>query len=230
VKNACDESIKSDCLSELVLLKIQELIINKEFREGNYLPSEKDLVERFGVGKSSVREAIKMLQVLGAVQSKQGKGTCISDNLSSNVLTSLQFSLMLQQNTPEELSEFRTMYEAAFMEMAAGKATEEDKNRIRKLYIQLADKFYEGSLTVDDDLEFHKAILEITRNPFIVKIGNMIFEMLKPAYENSNYYSKEKALTDHSSIMEAFLGEHPGNINKAAGRMRNTSHKKKIGI
>ena len=209
-----DESLKADSLSELVLYKIQEMILNKEFQPGDYLPSEKELSEKFGVGKSSVREAVKMLQVLGVVQARQGKGTCIREHISSNIITSLQFSLMLQQNTLEELLEFRKMYDSAFMKMAAQKATGEEKENIRALFKRFEAKYHAGKLTVQDDLEFHYAILETTHNPFIMQIGYMIFEMLRPSFVNSEYYTKEIALTEHKNILEAFLGNDPDNVNK----------------
>jgi GntR family transcriptional repressor for pyruvate dehydrogenase complex len=197
------ENLKSNNLSELVLKRIQQLILNKEFKPGDLLPSEKEISERFGVGKSSVREAIKMLHVLGVVESKQGIGTRIRETLGSDVMTSLLLNLTLQQSTSQQLLEFREMFEVAYTEMAMEKATEADKQKLLENIEIIEDKFKEGKLSVDDDIEFHKVILEMTRNPFVIKIGHTVFELLRPSM-HSQYYSTEKAVSDHKSIVEAF--------------------------
>ena len=102
-KGCIEPVIKNSSLSELVMQKIQHSILHKEFQAGTLLPSEKDLSERYGVGKSSVREALKMLHALGVVNPVQGKGTYLRKTLQHQVLTPLLYELMLMESTAEDL-------------------------------------------------------------------------------------------------------------------------------
>ena len=86
-------------LSKLVVDKIKEGIINKTLNPGDFLPSENELSEKIGVGKSSVREAVKMLEALGVVKIRKGYGSQIVDSIDSSVLNPLVFQLLLINST-----------------------------------------------------------------------------------------------------------------------------------
>ena len=112
---------RENTLSQLVLDSIQNSIRDGEFKPGELLPSEREMSERYGVGKSSIREAIKMLQVLGVVESAQGKGTYLKESIGPQILRPLLLDMMLQRSSAEELYEFRLMFEQAYMSLAAAK-------------------------------------------------------------------------------------------------------------
>ena len=114
-------------LSQLVLESIQESIRDGEFRPGEALPSERELAERYGVGKSSIREAVKMLQVLGVVETAQGRGTYLRRSVGPQILRPLLLDMMLLRTSADELYEFRLFFDRAYLRLAAEKATDEDK-------------------------------------------------------------------------------------------------------
>ena len=90
---------RENTLSQLVLDSIQNSIRDGEFKPGELLPSEREMSERYGVGKSSIREAIKMLQVLGVVESAQGKGTYLKESIGPQILRPLLLDMMLQRSS-----------------------------------------------------------------------------------------------------------------------------------
>ena len=94
---------RENTLSHLVLQNIQNSIRDGEFKPGECLPSERELAERYGVGKSSIREAVKMLQVLGVVESSQGRGTYLRESLGPQIFRPLLLDMMLQRSSAEEL-------------------------------------------------------------------------------------------------------------------------------
>lgn len=98
---------RESTLSQLVLESIQESIRSGEFRPGEALPSERELAERYGVGKSSIREAVKMLQVLGVVETAQGRGTYLRRSAGPQMLQPLLFDMTLQRENAGELYDFR---------------------------------------------------------------------------------------------------------------------------
>ena len=127
---------RENTLSQLVLENIQNSIRDGEFKPGECLPSERELAERYGVGKSSIREAVKMLQVLGVVESSQGKGTYLRQSLGPQIFRPLLLDMMLQRSSAEELYEFRVIFDIAALKLAITKATQNEKQALR-------EKFYE---------------------------------------------------------------------------------------
>ena len=115
-------------LSKMVVDKIKEGLISGELRPGDFLPSETELSERFGVGKSSVREAIKMLEALGVVEICKGNGSRIRTAVDTTVINPLIFQLILQsgEESREKLAEFRKMIEISVSLMAVDNAAADD--------------------------------------------------------------------------------------------------------
>ena len=196
--------IKNSSLSELVLQKIQQSILHKEFKPGELLPSEKELSERYGVGKSSVRESLKMLHALGVVNPVQGKGTYLRKALQHQVLAPLLYELMLMDSTAEDLYELRMMFDVAYMRIAVAKATDEDKALAKARFIEYRE-LYEANLPADiADKAYHKVMLDATRNKFIIKIGQLIMDLCSPYLEKSNDIHNQEALDSHEKLLEIF--------------------------
>lgn len=203
-KGCIEPVIKNSSLSELVMQKIQHSILHKEFQAGTLLPSEKDLSERYGVGKSSVREALKMLHALGVVNPVQGKGTYLRKTLQHQVLTPLLYELMLMESTAEDLYELRLMFDVAYMRIAAAKATEEDKALAKARFLEYKE-LYAANLPADiADKAYHKVMLDATRNQFIIKIGQLIMDLCSPYLEKSNDIRNKDALDSHEKLLEIF--------------------------
>lgn len=196
---------RENTLSQLVLESIQSSIRDGEFKAGELLPSEKKMSERYGVGKSSIREAIKMLQILGVVESSQGRGTYLRESLGPQIMKPLLFDMMLQHSSAEELYEFRLMFDIAYLKMAIGKATKEDKQEARDKFIEY--KTLSNALdpaTDRADQEFHRIMLNATRNQFIIKMGILIMELCRPYVKKSNSIIDGTVMKNHKKIMEMF--------------------------
>jgi GntR family transcriptional repressor for pyruvate dehydrogenase complex len=93
-----------------VMLKLKELIISDEYHVGDKIPTEAELAQRFGIGRSSIREAIKVFQYLGIVETRVPKGTflCKDNTMAAELLT--WFSI-LEKKTIYEILEFREVFE-----------------------------------------------------------------------------------------------------------------------
>lgn len=83
-------------LSKMVVEKIKEGLISGEIVPGEYLPSENELTERLGVGKSSIREAIKMLEAMGVVETCKGNGSRVRTSVDSDIMNPLVFQIVLR--------------------------------------------------------------------------------------------------------------------------------------
>lgn len=199
---------RESTLSQLVLDSIQKSILNGEFCPGKPLPSERELAEHYGVGKSSIREAIKMLQVLGVVESTQGKGTFLRESIGPQIMRPFLFDMMLQRSTAEELYEFRLMFAQAYIPLAASKATQEEKEAAK-----IALKEYKRLQEIDDeaadvaDQHFHRIMLEATRNHFIINMGMMIMDLCRPYSKKGNHIINDTVMANHERLLYVFCSQ-----------------------
>ena len=94
-------------------------------------------------------------------------------------------------------------------------ATKEDIDRIREMHRRFEKAIDQGSETAEDDIGFHMAILNATHNQFVIRLGQTILELFKPAMIKALKSNPEAALRDHSQILEAFRGRDKDTLNKA---------------
>lgn len=216
-------SLKTESLSEQVLYRIQASIMSGQIKPGDYLPSEREMAEQFGVGKSSVREAIKMLQVLGILEPKPGKGTRVRDSLSEHALTPMLLQLMITNAPQSELYEFREMFEEAYTVVALKKVTDDDFDRLYER-LQACKKSEEAGLpSLDEDFAFHLEILKITRNSYIIQVGTMLMQLfmnplgriLHSNIRNLNMFT----YTDHEEIYYALKSRDDDRVRKCVRKL-----------
>ena len=139
---------------------------------GSKLPSEYTLAEVFGVGRSTVREAIKGLVTKGVLEVKRGSGTFVK----SAVMT-IDDPLGLSQLEDKyrlamELFDVRILLEPEVAAVACTNATEEDKKHIKELCDEVEQLYTDGKNHIQKDMEFHEAIAKCS--------GNRVFEILIP--------------------------------------------------
>ena len=211
-------SIHQPSVVEQIIESVKQAIMRGELRRGQRLPSELELSQQLGVGRSAVREAMKILEAMGVVVIQQGSGTFIADKPSSKLLNPLMFAIMLEAGMALEFYELRYTTQVGYCELAAEKATDEDWERI-----EAARKYLEGYVKrpeidpqtlCDLDLAFHAAILEATHNPLIMKIGLTVEEL----FFNSIYTSMSGSgniVKHHQILVEALRDGSPATIRAA---------------
>lgn len=197
-------SIERNSVALQVLERIKSALIRGELQPGDYLPSETVLAQRFQIGKSSVREAIKMLQAIGVVEVRRGQGTVIREQPGSPLVDPLDFGVILARGLTKEVLDFRGMFEPAYTLMAMERATEADHRAIRQAIDDLAAAISNGEQTARHDIAFHRAILHATRNPMTIRVGETLLQLIEAALETSMQNFPETALRDHRAIYAAF--------------------------
>ena len=198
-----------------VVKKIEEALINREIKPGDYLPPEAVLAKDLNVGKSSVREALKMLQAMGVVDIKQGQGTQIRTQLGENLINPMIFQLIIENNQPKDIVELRKMFEPAYTLLAMENASDEDIKVIQAMHDRFEEAINQGIETAEDDINFHMAILRATHNHFVIRLGQTILELFKPAMIKSLEGNPQTALRDHRCILEAFRAKDEHKVRQA---------------
>ena len=200
------EKIKDNStLSQKIIKHIKNALINKELKGGDKLPTENELAEGFGVSRTAVREAFKMLVAIGVAEIRQRDGTYIAKDISSPVIDPLIFSLILEDRTPHELLEVRKMIEVGILEVLLNKVTDEDIKKMDAAVGELEQSYKGGErdrdILTNLDLKFHYAFAEATHNPSIEKIAKTIWDVFIVSIKKSVSY--EKAYVHHKQILEA---------------------------
>jgi len=203
--------------------RVRDELIEGLLKSGDRLPSEKELASKFSVSRNAVREAMKMLKATGMVEIRQGRGTYIATNISSPVVDSLIFSLILDDGTPEKLLELREMLEIGVLEIVIKNATQRDIEKMEKA-IKLMEKDDERrerdrKIIENHDLTFHHAFVGATHNPLIAKIAKTVWKMFAPSIGKSSQFTLKETVEVHRDVLQ---GVKERNIEKAKAAIYNS--------
>jgi DNA-binding FadR family transcriptional regulator len=203
---------------ELLAQRLLGLIVGGEIPAGGPLPSERELVERYGVGRSSVREALRTLESKGLINQK-GKGRFVAAEPQNPLNTSLQVLLELQEVDRGELFEVREVLECETAAFAAERRTDEDVQAIAETIDAMAAGLDSADRYIDSDLQFHLAIARASRNRIALLMMHAIREILRRSL--LSHYNvpggPEGSVEHHRRIFEAIVA---GDAELARERMR----------
>lgn len=174
---------------EIIIESIKTLLITKQVRPGDRLPTENELAESLQISRGSVREAMKILSSFGIVTIRRGDGTYVSENMSGGLIDPLLFQLILTDFDKNKLLELRELMEIGMMKIVVEKGTDEAIKKIREAHLKMANAVDSGKASSRElaqmDSDFHSAIVAATDNPLIRKIYGFVMEMFLPSLETS---------------------------------------------
>lgn len=160
--------------TDIVVNSIKEAIETGKLHVGDQLPKEEELASQLGVGRSSLREGMKILAAYGVVESRQGEGTFIVDHSAENFSEFLGF--FPGDDKQMTFLELRRVIEVGNIVAVCGKATPEDIKNLAKL-VHVFDEPREEKDYVEADKDFHAYLLNMLHNPMLTQISNMIMHM-----------------------------------------------------
>ena len=168
-----------------IMTQLSQAILEGDFKPGEKLPSEAILCEKLGVGRNSLREAIRMLNAMGVMETKRGQGTFLRDTVTDDVFNPLIFQLILEPKRTSDVYELRVMVETIVVIMAIKKASKVEIARIREL-IETTDKIFKSKTAtleelVDLDIQFHIEVAKCVHNPLIEAIIEKLVLMFRPS-------------------------------------------------
>jgi len=201
-------------LPDKVIEQIKNIIIEGKLQPGDKLPAERELAERFSVGRTTVREALKALSYVGIIK-KVREGTIVNRNISSFFIDSLTQMLILKHLDFEDLFETRKILEVKLAALAARRATIEDIEMIEKILKEMSEKAnYNTHEFVNADIRFHEAIAEAAQNRVLYEIFVAVRLLLRKAQEEVIKYPgiMKRSLKYHQQIFEAIKKQ---NVSKA---------------
>src|SRR5437879_8111842 len=128
------EPIRNTRIYAEVASQIQRLIADGRLRPGDHLPPERELAERFGVSRTSVRDAIRVLELMGLLEPRQGEGTVVRDLSPDSLVSPLTSLLVRNRALLADLLDVRKMIEPSLAARAAVQALSADLARLEQLF------------------------------------------------------------------------------------------------
>ncbi len=191
------------------------LIRQGRLQHGDRLPSERDLAKKFGVSRSSVREAIRSLELQALVVSKRGSGTFINtENLSGNiesVMAMVTAALSTGSADLTDIFEMRHLLEPPIAALAARRATEDDVRALREILYEQRRQIDAGETGVESDTAFHFALASATHNSALIQVVHAVEDILQLSRDRSLQEPgrPQRSLESHWQILETIEGGQP---------------------
>lgn len=165
--------IKSSSIVEQIIDALTTAIINQDLRPGDKIPTETELMELLGVGRNSIREAIKMLISYGVLEIRRAEGTFIKQGFSGIMLNPLLYGVILSSSSSSQtaLMEVRELIETGLLKLARQKISEKDKrylnHQFSSLVHALEGKETDVGVIFQADNLFHESISSVCQSPII---------------------------------------------------------------
>lgn len=203
-----------DLVNEVVN-RVREEILGGRISSGEQLPAEAEMVSRFGVSRTVIREAMRTLRAQGFVEISRGRIPRVRPADAKHAVESLGFLLARNHQTPLSLLEVRRPLETEVAALAAQRATPEHLIRLAENVQQLTEA---KSLTerIGIDLKFHETLAMATGNPIFPLLFRVLAELLKDSLRKTHQrVGVERTVIGHHAILKAVKTGDPELARKA---------------
>lgn len=212
-----DKPIKRVSIVDSVLKRITDLIQKGDLKPGEKLPTIKAFSEKMQVGASSVREALKQLQIMGIIVIKQGEGTFINDKVSINHISDrLGYLLDIKKPDISYCVEARKIIERGTVALAAERASEKEINNLNESIQRMKKVIDNPKEFALENINFHLNIAKASKNPLLLIIFDTIHDLFieeqKGVAEALDL--KSQSIESHGSIYNAIKNHDVGKAIK----------------
>lgn len=197
-------------LSRAVAEEIQRQIREGALRPGDRLPTERDLMTTFAVGRNTVREAVQSLVAMGVVDVRPGRGTRILTASNGAVAEAITMSALLAEPTVNDLFDFRTLLEGEMAALAAERATETDLVQISQAQAAHERVASHGLSVHEVDLAFHRSIAHASHNVIYTRVHDVLCDLLtgaRPATDT--VLGADESAREHKQVVTAIRAHNP---------------------
>lgn len=189
---------------EDVVSQILSHIKNGQLKKGDQLPTERDLAETFKVSRTTVREAIRSLESMNMVESRQGNGTYVLANKDIEV-QNLCSALFRERDDLIDIFHVRNIIEPSIAQLAAERATPAEIRELETIVGQHETNLTAGSPTIDTDTAFHMALAKAAKNRVLGRLVNALIDLLSESRQEALQSGRRGAesLKGHWNILKA---------------------------
>jgi GntR family transcriptional repressor for pyruvate dehydrogenase complex len=197
--------IQKISIAEEMANQIMDLISNGSLRPGQRLPSERELCEHFGSSRSSLREALRSLSMVGVLNARVGDGTSVAVNGGKFMRKVMEWRMITEKHDIENLLEVRVSLEALSAAKAAINATPKDMSELRGLVSKMKTCGKQEAQFARLDAEFHVLIAKASGNTLILDLVSMIRSQLIRALTKALHSPNaiELSIKEHLTLLDS---------------------------
>jgi len=215
---------RSGSLSDRVAAEIGRRIVTGQFGPGDSLPTEPKLQEEFGVSRTAVREAIRLLSAKGLTVSRPKIGTKVRPRADWNMLDTEVLRWQIDERPSDEfihsLFEMREIIEPAAAARAAERATPDEVEALRLAFEGIKGRQRGSSDQIKSDLAFHMIVLEASHNPMLRSVGSLIESGLVISFSLGwRTEASDASVLQHRDVYEAIRDKNPDEAYLAMRRL-----------
>lgn len=197
-------------LSRQVLRSLLENISSRGLGPEDKLPTERELAHDLRVGRNTVREALKSLEMIGALERRPKRGSVIQA-VDLSLLGEVTQALWLRTDEDAiEMYEARRTIELGVLRLAAANATDEDFQRMEEANAQMEHDHAQGFAPTESDAAFHQALLGASHNRFLIQFGRLLEEFFRDVRQRYRHDAAvaKRTLDEHRQIVTALRRGH----------------------
>lgn len=209
-------------LSDMVEEELEQMIRRKEFAQGEQLPSERELMEFFNVGRPSVREALAALKRKGLVQINNGERARVTMPSADTIISELSGmakDFLTQPGGIAHFEQLRLFFESSLVRYAAEYATDDQIAQLTKALEINSQSLDDNTLFIRSDVDFHRVLAEIPGNPIFKAIHVALLDWLiaaRPTVPDRELYEHNSvSYQQHIAIVDAIRQRDPDAADRA---------------
>jgi GntR family transcriptional repressor for pyruvate dehydrogenase complex len=203
--------IESKRTFEEISSKVKALIFEGTLKPGDKLPPEVELAKQFGVGRQSVREALRLLELSGfvSVQKGYGGGPIVQNTISTRIRNLYLDAFRMEKITIEEFTTVRSVIEKAILNEVIDTADESDIKRLQENLARAQELIANEEMATDENFDFHALLARASKNKvFIIleKSINAIHRNLR-SRSTADFKTTRNAVKAHQKILDAIINK-----------------------
>ena len=199
------EPVRRSRIYEHIVDQIHALIREGRWAPGDQIPPERELAERFRVSRTSVREALRALEMQGIIESRQGGGTFVRSADTEALVPPLAAAILRGQREMTEVLEVRELIEPGISRLAAMRANPEVVAELEQILDRQRECIASGRPFVDEDTAFHYTLARAADNHILLRLHNVILDVLRESRQTYLHVPDRPAMSlrGHEAILAA---------------------------
>ena len=191
---------------EDIVQQIRTLIEEGKLKRNDHLPSERDLSETFRVSRTTVREAIRTLESMKLLQSRQGDGTYVLASSEESLIHPLAVALFKEKDDIRDIFYIRKIIEPHVAQLAAENATPQEIEEMEKILCKQEECIEQGENIIETDSAFHNLMASATKNHVMERLIGALIDLLKQSrekylMEDENDKRAKRSLEGHRRVL-----------------------------
>jgi GntR family transcriptional regulator, transcriptional repressor for pyruvate dehydrogenase complex len=197
-----------------VVEQVRDMIVEGSLKKGDRLPSERDLAEQLNISRSSVREAIRALDVIGLVESRHGGGNYIRESFENSLFEPLSMMFMLEKCKIRDILELRRIMEVETSALAASRIRNDELDKL-SIIIEKMKITGDEEINVQLDRDFHYSIARASENFLVINILDVISTLMDTFIKGargiilSDEKNRQELNLRHESIYKSLSNHDP---------------------